>query len=193
MQLQHRFAKCLLATAVLAMCGAAHAGLNGQSFDGYYALPDPSNEYAGSVSAPPSFTVGAGLETTITIEGVTSFAVDFSDASLDVVFATSLTDPVLGAQPFSGLVFNLLSPGPLGITSAQVGAGTTLAGFDASRIGITDGRITLDFNGLSYQDGSQVSIDFASVSAVPEPSSYVLLFAGLAAVGAVAARRKARG
>jgi hypothetical protein len=175
---------------VLASCGAAHAGLDGRTFDGYYALPDPDTLYAGSTSSSPSFVVGAGAEVTIDLEGVTNFVVDFSDASLDIAFNTVLSNPRLNEFPFSGLVFNLLSPGPLGITAAHVGAGTTLAGFDESRISFSNGRIALDFNGLSYDDCTEVNIEFDTVSAVPEPGTYALMAAGLAAVGFAARRRR---
>jgi hypothetical protein len=191
MQFQRCFAKCLLAMTVVASGGVAHAGLDGRTFDGYYALPNTGTPYAESTSSSPSFVVGAGAEATIDLEGVTNFVVDFSDASLNISFNTVLSNPTLNPLPFSGLVFNLVSPGSLGVIDAHVGAGTTLAGFGDSRISFSGGQIALDFAGLSYDDCSEVSIEFDTVSVVPEPATYALMVAGLGMIGFAARRRRA--
>jgi PEP-CTERM motif len=46
----------------------------------------------------------------------------------------------------------------------------------------------LGFQGIAGQD--YIGLDNISVTAVPEPSSLAMLFAGLAAVGSVVARRR---
>lgn len=50
--------------------------------------------------------------------------------------------------------------------------------------------MTLSFAATGTSDGLGTSLDKVSVSAVPEPQSYALMLAGLAAVGFVAMRRK---
>ncbi|MBV8500127.1 MAG: PEP-CTERM sorting domain-containing protein [Paucibacter sp.] len=49
-----------------------------------------------------------------------------------------------------------------------------------------------DFAGTTYPMVSEVDMSTANVAAVPEPSSYALLLAGLAVVGGIATRRSGR-
>jgi hypothetical protein len=49
---------------------------------------------------------------------------------------------------------------------------------------------TLSFSALGSSDSYGTSLDKISVSAVPEPQTYALMLAGLAAVGLIARRRK---
>ncbi|MBB3220167.1 choice-of-anchor J family PEP-CTERM protein [Pseudoduganella umbonata] len=89
------------------------------------------------------------------------------------------------------------------------GSGTTTAGFTTSLVSITgesypDGwtRYTYDFTGAGtgrlgfhysgdYETASYIGIDSVAIAAVPEPSTWMMLGLGLAAVG-FAARRSRR-
>lgn len=188
MNCSHSIRKAAVAATVLVTTMAAHAGFDGATFGGYYAFPTAGTQYAGASAAPGSFVVGAGVESVVSVEGVTTISVDFSDSSLELRLGTVLTNPTWGTASFNGLVFDLQAGGPFGFTSATIGSGTTMAGFDVSRVGINAGQITIDWNGLAYADGTRVVIDFATP--VPEPETYMLLIAGLGAV-AVARRRRA--
>jgi hypothetical protein len=168
--------------AALLMASASHAGLEGTTFSARWAFPNLASTYPFASATPPSFVVGAGVETIIDVEGVTDVSADFTDNSLTLVLTTILTAPTWNVTAFNGPVFDLTAGGPLDIVSATVGAATTMPGFDSSRIGFDGGRITIDFNGLSYVSGHRVVVNFAS--AVPEPSSWALMVAGLAILGA---------
>jgi len=148
-----------------------------------YDHPDLGSAYGPVAYSPKTFTAGPGPDTTVLIEGVTNLAVDLSATGLTVRFGTTLDHPTWNATPFNGLVLTD-NTAPHQIYGATVENDTTLAGFDASRIAWTGDQIRLNFSGLSYVDGSLVSIGLA----VPEPASLALFGAGLA--GAAMLRRR---
>ncbi len=153
----------------------AHASLSGQSLDAGYYLPDTVTPYGGAAFAPSSFIVGPGLETIADVEGVTDLLIDFSDTSLTITLQTILSTPTWNPAPFSGLIFD--SAAPLDIAGATVNVSTTMAGFDASRVTFNSNQILVNWQGLSYVNGTEVKIDF---SFVPEPGTALLLGLGLA-------------
>lgn len=175
------------AAAVLATSVTARAGFDGTTFGVYYAVPTAGSQYAGATAAPSTFAVGVGVESVVSVEGVTTIAIDFSDNSLDLRLGTVLNNPTWSQAPFNGLVFDLQAGGPINFTSATIGSGTTMAGFDLSRVSFSSSQITINWNGLSYADGTEVIVNFAAQ--VPEPQTYVLLIAGLGAM-ALARRRR---
>ena len=75
--------------------------------------------------------------------------------------------------------------------SANVDGATTMAGFDDSRVTVTDTEIRLDWNGLSYVDGTTIAISFTfDGTAVPEPGALALLAFALGGL-IIASRRPA--
>jgi hypothetical protein len=128
--------------------------------------------------------VGAGQETVGDVEGVTNLLVDFSDDTLSIVFDTILANPTWTVASYNGIIFTATSP--LDITSAMVGASTTMSGFDNFRVSYTDHQILLNWQGLSYIDGTTVNINFTSAlpqnGSVPEPGTLALLGLGLASL-----------
>ncbi|MFC0385665.1 PEP-CTERM sorting domain-containing protein [Muricoccus vinaceus] len=179
-----------LCMALLAGAAPARADFIGQAFTPTYEFPVAGAAYGPSSWSPASFTVGAGVETTGLIEGVTSIATDFSAARLVLVLSTDLVSPTWSSVPFNGPVFT--SGSNLGITGAVVDAlATTLAGFDDSRVSFTGNEVRINWNGLSYITGSQVAVDFTfsqNPVSVPEPSTLALFGLGLLGLGAARAR-----
>jgi hypothetical protein len=180
--------KLFVPVAALLLASASHAGLVGKRFDASYRYPDVSTTYPYATASPSTFTVGSGVETIFDVERVTQISVDFSDSALTLVLTTSLTGPTWNSASFNGPVFDLVAGGPLDIVSAAVDSSTTMAGFDASRVSFNAGRIGIDWNGLSYGDGTKVVVNFTS--AIPEPSSWAL--AALAGFALLGVRRSAR-
>jgi hypothetical protein len=177
--------------AAIAVLGGrpAEAGLLGKQLDAVYYAPDLGTPYANAGFTPPSFVVGPGQETDGVVEGVTHLLVDFDDTTLTVTLTTTLTAPTWNSAPFNGIVFT--SPGLLGIAGATVDPATTMAGFDDSRVSFNADQILVNWNGLSYVDGTVVKIDF-EFAAVPEPASLALLGAALAGMGLARRRFSAR-
>jgi hypothetical protein len=167
-----------LVACVLSLTGAAHAGFIGTQMDVGYYTPDTVSPYASAVFTAPSFTVGVGQETIGDIEGVTNLFIDVTDNMLSVTFGTILSNPTWNANNFNGVIFTATSP--LNIRSMLVDASTTMAGFDNSRLSYKDHQILLNWQGLSYVDGTKVNINFTSASAVPEPGTLALLGLGFA-------------
>lgn len=87
-----------------------------------------------------------------------------------------------------------------GITWSAGNIGPTLVGQDAStawttvqtQFVATGSSTTLKFAAAGNSDSFGTSLDKVSVSAVPEPESYALMLAGLAAVSFIARRRGQR-
>lgn len=178
-------AASLLVVTSLVAARPASASLIGAEMTGTYQVPSLGSIYGSASWTPPNFTVGAGPETQVNVEGVTNISVDFSNTALALLLTTVLDSPTWNNAAFNGLVFTATAP--LGIAGASVNAGTTMAGFDASRVSFTGNEIRIDWNGLSYSNGTAVMVDFTFV-AVPEPASLVLLGFGLMAMAAVARR-----
>jgi hypothetical protein len=182
-----------LVVASTLLCGnrPAEAGLLGQTLDAVYFYPDTATSYPFASFTPLSFVVGAGQETVGDVEGVTNLLVDvdFDDTTLTITLTTVLTSPTWNAVAFNGPIFTSLS-GPLGITDASVDAVTTMAGFDDSRVSFNADQILINWNGLSYVNGTVVKVNFG-FAAVPEPASLALLGAALAGMG-LARRRRTR-
>jgi hypothetical protein len=92
-----------------------------------------------------------------------------------VSYSLGAGDVVLPTLPF------------LGFDASQYAAAWTL--YTTNFIATSD-HTTLTFNALGQDDGFGASLDDVSITAVPEPSAYALMIAGLAAVGTVARRNR---
>lgn len=179
-----RLAVSALGLALALLPVPALAGLAGSTVGEGYYFPDAATLYAGASYTPQSFVVGAGPESVIDVEGVTTITVDFADTSLDLFFDTVLTNPVWNAAAFNGVIFT--GPGFASLNSVTVNPSTNFAGFDASRVTLSGNELRLNWQGLGYDDGTTVSLSFG---VVPEPETWALLIAGFGMVGLAARRR----
>jgi hypothetical protein len=156
--------------------------------EGYY-VPDSSTLYANATYNPQTFVVGPLQESTIDLEGVTTFNVDFGDTSLNLPFDTSLSNPTFSNTTFNGLIFTGF--GFSQIAGFTINPSTNLAGFDASRVSLTNNSLGLNFAGLSYNTDTVVSLNFTPVAsaAVPEAATWAMMLAGFGVTGFMMRRR----
>ena len=176
-----QFVAVAMLTAVTAT--SAQAGFVGRELKATYFVPDLATPYGSATATPATFTVGIApaVETTVNVENATQIAVDFTDNSLRFDFTTILSNPTWNPASFNGMVFDLLTGSAFSLTSASIDSSSTFAGFDASRVGLTDDQLTINWNGLSYVNGTSLRINFTSAPAsVPEPGSLALLGVALA-------------
>lgn len=105
----------------------------------------------------------------------------------------------------NGLNIRNVSEGPLllGFTVVQLNnisqlfsearlSSSSIVGFGANDIAINNGILTLDFRNTAWLSNSRASIRLAAVPAVPEPSTWMMLILGFAAVGAAMRLQRSR-
>jgi hypothetical protein len=150
----------VIALAALAAPEARAATLDGMTLSAVYLYPNAGTVYPEATETGP-FTVGAGVDASISVEGVTDILLDFAENALSLMSGTA----------FTGFSHTGGSIAPFGTS------------FDASNLFIT-------WPGVSYVDGSTMSFDVA-VAPVPLPATMPFLAAGLAGFALLRRRRAA--
>jgi len=172
--------------ALLALAGMSNAALlDGKTLnDLYFSGPDKNTPVETYFNG--NFVVGPGFELLPDLSIGADAALDVSDTQITLVFAASFAGGgSVGVFDRISDVFGQVRP----FTSFTVNPSTTVVGFDQSRLSFDENNLFIDYTGLSYTTGQKLVFDVAAVP-VPEPETYALMLAGLAAVGAVARRRK---
>jgi hypothetical protein len=176
-------AAVLAAAAPVSSFGAT---LIGSTIEANYYFPDTATVYS-FTNSPQTFVVGAGVDGSLEVEGVTFLRMDFSADTLVLTLDTVLTSPTWNSAAQNG-------PG------IKVTSGPEIVGFDI--VGETlNGTVTgslngglflLNWAGASYVNGDTVTVRFAlsdGPGEVPLPGA-LPLFASVVGVAGLAAWRR---
>jgi hypothetical protein len=181
------FKSLSVAVFSLAVLGAMSAGpvrassLIGDVISGSYDFPCSSCTYGGFSYSVNPFTVGAGPESTLCVDGNPTL-VDFSASSL-VLTAPSVS---YTGTAFNGPEFGVNSGNPFDpVSSVVTSGGQSVSAY------VSAGTLFVNWEGQGFTSGDTVTINFAG--AVPEPSTWAMLLLGFAGVGFMAYRRKQNG
>jgi len=170
--------RLLLATvaALGVTAGSAEAGLLGDSIAASYRFPDIGSvdaDFGTLVVAPTaSFSYFGIFNTTLSDTQIVMDAfADFADWTL---------------ASFNGLRFENLTEafGPVTVSAA-----TNMAGFSAANIAVSGNVLTVNWQGLPFDTGTQVILDIEGATPVPAPAGLALF--GLGLLGLAVARRRA--
>lgn len=121
-------------------------------------------------------TVGAGREFTIGTNTEPFFLLNFVGNGLNI---RSISDDLFTLGQTIIRLENLSQV----FREARLST-SDIGGFDASDINLASGILTLDFRGTTWDRGDSANIRLTATSAVPEPSTWMMLILGLGAVGA---------
>ena len=170
----------VLTSALLGLAGGVQAAtLVGNSISAEYDFPDLGTPLS-VVYTPSTFTVGSGIETTLAISA-SQPTFDFSTDQLVITFVGGLG---LNPGTFNGPVFTVLSGNPFPAID-------TVSGILASDVFETGGKLALNWQSLSFTDGSQIVVTFAADTlATPLPAALPLFASGGALLGFLGWRRK---
>jgi len=155
----------LLALGVMLVCAVAppaHASLlTGDTIRTWELYPNLSTIYAGPVDVLDPGSL-------LSFPGFAPIAdITFSDANITI---TMDRDATAYTSAFNGFRFFDVSESPFG--SVTLDSATDVPGIDASRVTFDSRDIYVNFSGITYSSGEEVSLD---LRAVPEPSSLLML------------------
>lgn len=182
----------LTAGALLAVVAAAPAlagPLDGASVHSQYLFPSVDSQYEDYDNT----TVTGATQLTDHLGGVPGIRLLASGSNLTASFA----DDIYGATYWTPADFNGFEvfddTNTAGaITSVTINGATNMVGFDSSRISFDADHIFINWQGLSFDNSTVVSLDLNGSSAAPEPASWALMLGGFGAIGgAMRSRRKA--
>ncbi|AUZ83776.1 hypothetical protein [Methylophaga nitratireducenticrescens] len=161
--------KLLLLPLLLLMSFNAHSAfLTGQTLTYQYYFPTMSSPYSNADNG--DVIVGAGIEVNNVADNMATL--DISDTNLLIDFSSS---SYWNSSGFNGFkltdTFGLIAD----FTSVSINPSTNMSGFDLSLITVLADEIWVNWQGLSFNTDTIVSLDI-NPSAVPIPAA-VFLFA----------------
>lgn len=161
----------------------AHSALlNGQTVTYQYYYPTTSSPY--SFADNGDYVVGPGIEVNDVSDGVASL--DISDTNLLIDFSTTSS---WNPASFNGFKFTDTFGLIADFTSVSINPMTNMVGFDLSLITVLADEIWVNWQGLSFNSDTIVSLDI-NPSAVPIPAAAFMFAPAL--LGFMGLRRRAK-
>jgi hypothetical protein len=180
----------LVALLSCAAAAPALAGpLDGATVHSQYLFTDQSSVFADYGET----TVSGTTQLTDTMGGIGGIKLLASGSNLTVSFADNgFGAATWSSYPFNGFAVFDDTNSAGAITGVSINALTNMGGFDMSRISFDADHIFVNWQGLSFNAGTVVSLDLNGGGAVPEPASWAMMLGGFGAIGgAMRSRRKA--
>lgn len=182
--------KLLLASALALAAGSALAGpLTGSMVRLEYRAGTPTGGlYA--TGGNGNYLVGAGVEIADVVDGAASM--DITDDRIVIRFLYSYSFGLgdgSGPFQFNGWVLSDLAGQVDAFTAVSVDTdATTLSDLSPLQLSFNANAITLDWKGLSFQQGQELVLNLRT-GAIPEPGSLPLMLAGLLGIALVRIKR----
>ncbi len=173
---------------ISAMLLAASFNVNAALLDGetvtyQYYFPSTTSPYSNAANG--DYVVGAGVEISNVADNQATL--DISDTNLYIDYSNSST---WATSAFNGFTLTDTFDNIAAFTSVSINAATNLVGFDLSRISLLDNVISVNWQGLSFNENTVLSLDINSPSQVPVPAAAFLFAPAL--LGFLGLRRKAK-
>lgn len=183
--------KSFVAAATMAACAftagqASAADFLGATVNYQYHYPDMTSAYGGASNG--NKIVDGGIEVSNIVDGLGTMNISSNNILVD--FTSGAT---FNSASFNGWILRDLTDNLSAITGVTVNGATNMAGFSASNLIWDANSIAVNWQGLTFNSSTQVSLDvtFAdSAAAVPEPATWAMMLLGFAVIGMAMRRRQ---
>ncbi len=196
-KLKYQICMAIVGLLFIVAAPKAEAGLMGTTLDWqYYAYGGPYSFSGGTSNG--SFTVTGGVGGTF-IGNTGPYYFDIIATDTQIIFDYSIASPSTWSSSVQSLssgglsIYNgiLMTSNLVSITGVSIDPSTNMSGFSLSNVTWNSGNIAIDWMGLSFDGNTRVVLNVNSPSAVPEPSTILLLGSGF--IGFAAMRRLRKG